>query len=50
MEHDHQERNHQGKGHGLLLPLSRQGHKGAGLLQCRERLGGRLKYYDRDAA
>ncbi|MBI3329454.1 MAG: helix-turn-helix domain-containing protein [Nitrospinae bacterium] len=48
--HFHHERNHQGKGNVLLFPLSGQGPKGEGLLQCRERLGGLLKYYDRDAA
>ena len=50
VEHYHHERNHQGKGNVLLFPSSGQGHKGEGLVQCRERLGGLLKYYDRDAA
>ena len=50
MEHYHHERNHQGKGNVLLFPSAGQGHKGEGLVQCRERLGGLLKYYDRDAA
>ena len=50
MEHYHHERNHQGKGNVLLFPSSGQGHKGEGLVQCRDRLGGLLKYYDRDAA
>jgi hypothetical protein len=48
--HYHAERNHQGKGNVLLFPLSRQGHKGEGPIQCRERLGGLLKSYDREAA
>ena len=48
--HYHHERNHQGKENVLLFPFSGQGHKGEGLVQCRERLGGLLKYYDRDAA
>ena len=38
VEHFHHERNHQGKGN-VLLPL-----------QGRERLGGLLKYYRREAA
>src|SRR5438445_10601104 len=50
MEHYHHERNHQGKENALLFPSAAQGHKGEGLVQCRERLGGLLKYYDRDAA
>jgi transposase InsO family protein len=50
MEHYHHECNHQGKDNVLLFPCSGQGHKGEGLVQCRERLGGLLKYYDRDAA
>jgi len=50
MEHYHHERNHQGKENVLLFPSAAQGHKGEGLVQCRERLGGLLKYYDGDAA
>ena len=50
LAHYHHERNHQGKEHVLLFPSSGYGHKGVGLVQCRERLGGLLKYYDRDAA
>jgi putative transposase len=48
--HYHSERNHQGRGNVLLFPLVSQGDKGEGPLQCRERLGGLLKYYDREAA
>lgn len=49
--HYHQERNHQGKDNLLLLPsptlpLNRK----QGNVQCRERLGGLLKYYEREAA
>ena|SRR5689334_23052289 len=44
------ERNHQGKGNVRLFPSAGHGHKGEGLVQYRERLGGLLKYYDRDAA
>ena len=50
VEHDHHERNHQGKGNVLLFPLASQGSQGKGPVQCRERLGGLLKYYAREAA
>ena len=44
----HEERNHQGKDNRLLFPLPtvREEQK----VQCRERLGGLLKYYERQAA
>ena len=48
--HVHHERNHQGKGNVLLLPAVCQGRACQGPMQCRERLGGLLKYYARDAA
>src|SRR5207253_4300508 len=48
--HYHHERNHQGKGNVLLLPSVRQNTERAGLIWCRERLGGLLKYYTREAA
>lgn len=49
--HYHHERNHQGKGNVLLFPAVRQDTAHAGiLLRCRERLGGLLKYYAREAA
>jgi transposase InsO family protein len=48
--HFHHERNHQGKGHVLLFPTVSQDKAPAGPLRCRERLGGLLKYYERDAA
>jgi hypothetical protein len=48
--HYHQERNHQGKGNVLLLPVSSQVGKPEGSIQCGERLGGLLKYYYREAA
>ena len=49
--HYHAERNHQGKDNLLLLPsptlpLNRK----QGKVRCRERLGGLLKYYQREAA
>src|SRR5882757_340971 len=49
VEHFHVERNHQGKGNVLLFPRSantrRDGH-----VQCRERLGGLLRYYHQEVA
>jgi putative transposase len=49
VEHFHAERNHQGKGNVLLFPrcanIRRDGH-----VQCRERLGGLLRYYHQEAA
>ena len=48
--HYHAERNYQGKGNVLLFLLSRQGNTGEGSIQCREWLGGRRKYYDRETA
>jgi len=50
VEHFHHERNHQGKGNVLLFPTISQGTEHQGPVQCRERLGGLLKYYDRAAA
>ena len=50
VDHYHQERNHQGKGNILLFsPTSPEG-EADGPIQCRERLGGLLKYYERKAA
>nr|MBA3913105.1 transposase [Terriglobales bacterium] len=49
--HYHGERNHQGKGNKLLLPLPRgPARRQRGAIQCKERLGGLLKYYERLAA
>jgi hypothetical protein len=50
VDHFHHERNHQGKGNVLLFPPVSQDKAHAGPLRCRERLGGLLKYYERDAA
>jgi transposase InsO family protein len=50
VEHFHYERNHQGKGNVLLFPPVNQDPTRAGALRCRERLGGLLKYYEREAA
>jgi transposase InsO family protein len=48
--HFHHERNHQGKGNVLLFPAVSQDAACQGPVQCRERLGGLLKYYTRAAA
>src|SRR5262249_29814731 len=48
--HFHHERNHQGKGNVLLFPTVSQDSEHTGPIQCRERLGGLLKYYVREAA
>jgi len=48
--HVHHERNHQGKGNVLLFPTVSQDAACTGPIQCRERLGGLLKYYAREAA
>ena len=45
----HAERNHQGKGNVLLFPRDTNIHR-AGPVQCRERLGGLLRYYHQEAA
>ena len=50
IEHYHHGRNHQGKGNILLFPPISHGTEQQGPMQCRERLGGLLKYYTRDAA
>ena len=49
VEHYHAERNHQGKGNVLLFPRDTNIHR-AGPVQCRERLGGLLRYYHQEAA
>jgi hypothetical protein len=49
--HYHEERNHQGKQNRLLFPLPNGGASGDnGIVRCKERLGGLLKYYEREAA
>jgi putative transposase len=48
--HYHEERNHQGKQNMLLFPSPIQRSGEQGRVRCRERLGGLLKYYDREAA
>jgi putative transposase len=49
VEHYHAERNHQGKGNVLLFPFNTEIRPGRPV-QCRERLGGLLRYYHREAA
>ncbi len=48
--HYHQERNHQGKGNELLMPRARKEGWDTNSIHSRERLGGLLKYYSREAA
>ena len=49
--HYHGERNHQGKENLILFPLKREGARDRkAAVRCRERLGGLLKYYEREAA
>ena len=50
IEHYHHERNHQGKGNVRLFPVVSQNTEQVGPIRCRERLGGLLKYYEREAA
>jgi len=47
--HYHGERNHQGLGNEILAPSDEVGAV-AGKIECRERLGGLLKYYYRKVA
>ena len=49
LEHYHAERNHQGLGNQLIHPAEGVGLS-QGEVQCRERIGGLLRYYYRDAA
>ena len=48
--HYHQERNHQGLENKIIEPDFGPDGEGEGAVQCRERLGGLLRYYHRDAA
>ncbi len=47
--HYHRERNHQGLGNRLIMEEEPQA-RGGGAIQCRQRLGGMLDYYYRQAA
>ena len=48
MQHYHEERPHQGLGNELIAPKTTT--MGTGRIECRERLGGVLKFYYREAA
>ena len=48
VEHFHTERNHQGLDNQIIEPDDEVGQV-AGKIECRERLGGMLKYYSRNA-
>jgi hypothetical protein len=48
--HYHHERHHQGRGNELLMPLAGQEALGMTSIRSRERLGGLLQYYYREAA
>jgi hypothetical protein len=49
VEHYHAERNHQGRDNVLLFPRDTDVHREEPV-QCRERLGGLLRYYHQEAA
>ena len=48
LDHYHGERNHQGLGNAILEPGQEVG-RAEGQIECRERLGGLLRYYHRAA-
>ena len=48
VKHYHTERNHQGKANQILFPESQP--QSEGLVACKQRLGGVLKFYYREAA
>jgi putative transposase len=49
LDHYHAERNHQGLENRIITPNQEVG-SGEGTIECREQLGGMLKYYHRHAA
>jgi len=49
LDHYHEERNHQGLGNQIIVPGDEVG-RDEGEIRCRERLGGLLRHYYRDAA
>ncbi len=49
VEHYHLERNHQGLANRLIIPLNTP-VQSLGAVECRQRLGGLLKHYYREAA
>ena len=50
ISHFHEERPHQGIGNVIPFPVNRPANDREGAIQCHERLGGLLKFYDREAA
>jgi hypothetical protein len=48
--HYHEERPHQGIGNVILFPSAQTAPNSDSPIECRERLGGLLKYYHRRAA
>jgi putative transposase len=50
LAHYHTERPHQGKDTVILFPSAQVESDSEGIIECRERLGGLLKYYHRKAA
>lgn len=50
LSHFHNERPHQGIGNVIPFPASPPANDREASIQCHERLGGRLKYYEREAA
>jgi transposase InsO family protein len=50
LAHYHGERNHQGKENVILFPSVESSGPREGPILCRERLGGLLRYYHREAA
>ena len=48
--HFHQERNHQGLNNRIIEPLAAKANSGEGIVRRRERLGGVLNHYYREAA
>ena len=49
VQHYHEERNHQGLDNTIIVPGAEVGRT-TGPIECRERLGGVLRYYHRQAA
>ena len=49
LEHYHRERNHQGLGNHLI-DAGEETNRMEDAVRCRQRLGGMLRYYYRDAA
>ena len=50
VDHYHKERNHQGLGNRLIEPIAANANASKGLIRRRQRVGGLLNYYYRNAA